>query len=145
MPAKSVLFDLKCKPIYEFGANHRNVAIFNPQGRIVCIAGFGNLAGDMDFWDLVSFEKISTIPKSGATFFEWAPNGKNFLTATLSPRLRVDNGYKLWHYNGYEIYREEFKELYQVQWRPLISSRYPAMRSLSPKNEKDVQEKPGNV
>ena len=27
---------------------------------------------------------------------EWAPDGRHFLTATIAPRLNVDNGYQIW-------------------------------------------------
>lgn len=27
---------------------------------------------------------------------DWAPDGRHFLTATVAPRLRVDNGYQIW-------------------------------------------------
>jgi translation initiation factor 2A len=50
MPAAATLFDLAAKPLLSFGAAHRNVASWAPHGRFLAIAGFGNLAGDMDFW-----------------------------------------------------------------------------------------------
>ena len=30
---------------------------------------------------------------------EWAPDGRLFLTATVAPRLRVDNGFHLYRYS----------------------------------------------
>lgn len=27
---------------------------------------------------------------------DWAPDGRHFLTATIAPRLNVDNGYQIW-------------------------------------------------
>lgn len=41
----------QAEPIFEFGEAHRNSISWSPHGRFVCLAGFGNLAGDMDFWD----------------------------------------------------------------------------------------------
>ena len=29
---------------------------------------------------------------------DWAPDGRHFLTATVAPRLNVDNGYQIWRY-----------------------------------------------
>ena len=49
--AKATLFDSKCNAIFDFGAAARNTVCWAPHGRFLCIAGFGNLAGDMDFWD----------------------------------------------------------------------------------------------
>ncbi len=52
MPATSVIYNKDCKPFYEFGKHHRNTIRYSPFSRFVMIAGFGNLSGEMDFWDL---------------------------------------------------------------------------------------------
>eukprot|EP01089_Gocevia_fonbrunei_P021978 TRINITY_DN870_c0_g1_i2.p1 TRINITY_DN870_c0_g1~~TRINITY_DN870_c0_g1_i2.p1 ORF type:complete len:374 (+),score=64.96 TRINITY_DN870_c0_g1_i2:83-1204(+) len=52
MPAKTAIFDQKCVKIadlYPEGAP-RNTAKFSPCGRMLCSAGFGNLAGHVDIW-----------------------------------------------------------------------------------------------
>jgi translation initiation factor 2A len=61
MPAKATLFDHRASPIYELGSEARNQVKFNNTGRLFFIAGFGNLAGDMDIWDRRSFKKIITM------------------------------------------------------------------------------------
>jgi len=43
MPAKAVLFDLKCNPIFDFGAHHLNLARYSPQGQRKDLL-FGSLA-----------------------------------------------------------------------------------------------------
>ncbi|EPB68811.1 hypothetical protein ANCCEY_12095 [Ancylostoma ceylanicum] len=57
------------------------------------------------------------------TLFEWAPDGQHFLTATTTPRLRIDNGYRLWHYSGKLInevlYDSPNEELWEVKFRPM--------------------------
>ena len=133
MPSKSVMYDLKCNLIFDFGSNHRNTAKFNPQGRLLCLAGFGNLAGDMDFWDCKQLKKISSVQDNSTTYYDWSADGKHLLTATLSPRLRVDNCFKIWHYHGSVKQKKEFKELYQVGWKPFKDPElaFP-MRDLSP-------------
>lgn len=45
MPAGAVLFNNKNEPVYEFGKMHKNTVAWNPQGRFLCLAGFGNLNG----------------------------------------------------------------------------------------------------
>jgi len=50
MPAVASLFDLNAKQVFNFGSAHRSIVSFAPHGRFLCLAGFGNLAGDMDFW-----------------------------------------------------------------------------------------------
>ena len=40
------MFNVKCDPIHEFGENHYNEILFNPQGNMVGLCGFGNLRGE---------------------------------------------------------------------------------------------------
>jgi translation initiation factor 2A len=131
MPAKATLYDHRSKPVHDFGINPRNFVRFNPQGRTICIAGFGNLNGTIDLWDRKTLKKINTFSAPNASHCEWSPCGRYLLTATLTPRLRVDNGFKLWHHTGTLIYEESVEELYQIAFRPEPASRYP-MRSVSP-------------
>ena len=51
MPAKTTLFDKKCKPIYDFGSGPRNTVEWSPFSRFLVIGGFGNLPGDIEFYD----------------------------------------------------------------------------------------------
>jgi len=52
MPAMASLHNgITAEPIFLFGNAHRNTISWAPHGRFVCIAGFGNLAGGMSFWD----------------------------------------------------------------------------------------------
>ncbi|ORX91387.1 translation initiation factor eIF-2A [Basidiobolus meristosporus CBS 931.73] len=132
MPAKATLFDHRANPVHQFGALPRNFVKFNPHGRIICIAGFGNLAGTMDLWDRKTLKKIATIEASGAAFCDWSPDGRHIMTAVLSPRLRVDNGIKIWHHTGVLVYNQDMKELYQVGWRPDPIHWYPERSALSP-------------
>ncbi|KAL9631152.1 MAG: hypothetical protein Q9164_006041 [Protoblastenia rupestris] len=119
MPAKATLFDTRANTIHTFPLRPRNTILFSPHGRHVLIAGFGNLAGQMDVYDLKKNNtKICTIEASNASVCEWSPDGKHILTATTSPRLRVDNGVRIWHISGGLMYNEDLQELYHVTWRP---------------------------
>jgi translation initiation factor 2A len=51
VPAQTALFNAKGEQQFQFGMAHRNTLSWSPHGRFLCIAGFGNLAGEMDFWD----------------------------------------------------------------------------------------------
>lgn len=118
MPAKTVLFDQRVRPLHDFGASPHNFISFNPQGRIIALAGFGNLAGKIEIFDRRTLTKVSTIDAPNTSYCEWSPDGRFLLTATLSPRLRVDNGIKIWHCSGPLMHVQLTEELYQVAWRP---------------------------
>eukprot|EP00929_Paragymnodinium_shiwhaense_P108509 TRINITY_DN74828_c0_g1_i1.p1 TRINITY_DN74828_c0_g1~~TRINITY_DN74828_c0_g1_i1.p1 ORF type:complete len:727 (+),score=153.67 TRINITY_DN74828_c0_g1_i1:98-2278(+) len=107
---------------------HRNEIRFNPFGSLVCLAGFGNLAGQIDFfcrlederpWEKCSYERVSSCQAACAVNSEWAPDGLHFLTAVLAPRMRVDNAVTIWNaLLGKEVCSEKFEELFDAQWRP---------------------------
>ena len=127
MPAKATLFNVRAVATHSFALKPRNTILFSPHGRFVLVAGFGNLAGQMDVYDLEKDRtKICTIEASNASVCEWSPDGKHILTATTSPRLRVDNGVRIWHISGGLMYNEDLQELYHVMWRP----QDPAMQPL---------------
>ncbi|XP_053315863.1 eukaryotic translation initiation factor 2A [Spea bombifrons] len=129
MPAKATVFNLKCDPIFDFGTGPRNAAFYSPHGHILVLAGFGNLRGQMEVWDVKNYKLISKPTASDATFFSWCPNGEHIVTATCSPRLRVGNGYKIWHYTGTLLHKYDVPantELWQVSWQPFSSGVFPA-------------------
>lgn len=126
MPAKTTIFNLRAVATHSFPLGPRNTILFSPHGRFVLVAGFGNLAGQMDVYDLEkNYNKVATIEASNATVCEWSPDGKHILTATTSPRLRVDNGVRIWHVSGNLMYNEDMNELYQVCWRPQSTTQHP--------------------
>ncbi|KAI1791621.1 translation initiation factor eIF-2A [Ganoderma leucocontextum] len=58
MPAKTMLFDQRARSLHDFGTAFCNFIAFNPQGRLLAIAGFGNLAGKVDIYDRRTLSKI---------------------------------------------------------------------------------------
>jgi uncharacterized protein with WD repeat len=114
MPAKAVLFDQRVNPIHSFDSHPWNFISFNPQARLLALAGFGNLAGKIDVFDRRTLQKITTIDAPNTSYCEWSGDGKSLMTATLSPRLRVDNGIKIWHCTGPLMHVHPIEELYQV-------------------------------
>lgn len=115
MPAKTVIFDQRCKIISDFGLNPRNTIAYNPQGRLLLVAGFGNLAGQVDIYDRQTLKKVVTLEAPNTVHCEWSADGRYLLCATLSPRLRVDNGIKIYHFTGGLLHVEPIEELYQVR------------------------------
>lgn len=59
MPARTQLFDMKNKPVHSFGHGPRNFIKYQPQGKLLLSAGFGNLAGGMDVWDVSTRNKVA--------------------------------------------------------------------------------------
>lgn len=126
MPCNATLYDAKAIPIFEFGAAPRNHVSWSPHGRFLCIAGFGNLRGDMDFWERNKLKKMGSSNSNSATCFAWSPDSRYFFTATTFPRLRVDNGFKVFKYDGTgPIYQEDRAELYDMKFRPALPGYYP--------------------
>ncbi|KAL9098631.1 MAG: hypothetical protein Q9163_005750, partial [Psora crenata] len=131
MPAKTTLFNKQANPIHTFSLSPRNTILFSPHGCFLLIAGFGNLAGQMDIYDLGNDRsRICTIEASNASVCEWSPDGRHILTATTSPRLRVDNGVRIWHVRGGLMYNEDLSELYDVTWRPQPTTQHPLSNNL---------------
>ncbi|GAA5888749.1 hypothetical protein JCM6882_002835 [Rhodosporidiobolus microsporus] len=132
MPAKTVIFDTRVKVISDFGLNPRNFLAYNPQGRLLCVAGFGNLAGQVDIYDRQTLKKVVTIDAPNTVHCEWSPDGRYLMCATLSPRLRVDNGIKIYHFTGGLQHVESIEELYQASWRPANPQFWPMSGPLEP-------------
>ncbi|KAK2753833.1 hypothetical protein FQN55_000197 [Onygenales sp. PD_40] len=133
MPAKTTIFNTRAVATHSFALGPRNTIIFSPTGKFVIVAGFGNLAGQMDIYDLEKdYKKVATIEASNASVCEWSPDGKYILTATTSPRLRVDNGVRIWHVGGGLMYNEDMSELYNVCWRPQSATSHPPENPFHP-------------
>ncbi|MEW5320441.1 MAG: hypothetical protein WDW38_011515 [Sanguina aurantia] len=126
MPSKVTLFDAKCKAVYDLGTGPYNLVWWNPFGRFLAVAGFGNLPGDILFYD----KKTSGVMKqmgavrSPAVTGDWSPDGRHFLVATTAPRLRVDNGFKVFTYYGEQVSSQAVPVLYQASWRPAPEGTY---------------------
>lgn len=132
MPAKTGLFDQRARTLHDFGASPHNFITFNPHGRLIALAGFGNLAGKLDVIDRRTLTKVCTIDAPNTSHCEWSPDGRFLLTATLSPRLRVDNGIKIWHCSGPLVHVQATEELYQASWRPTPVDAVPAFGQAMP-------------
>ena len=104
------------KASFLFGHAHRNTIAWAPHGRFLCLAGFGNLAGGMGFWDK---NKLKLIPgcttnnndslnvtgqlrAEAVVGYGWSPDSRVFCVSTCTPRMNVDNGIRLFTYAGQE-------------------------------------------
>ncbi|XP_048439634.1 eukaryotic translation initiation factor 2A [Pyrus x bretschneideri] len=144
MPAKATVFDKKCNPLLELGTGPYNTIRWNPKGKFLCLAGFGNLPGDMAFWDYIEKKQLGTTRAELSVTSEWSPDGHYFMTATTAPRLQVDNGIKIFHYNGSLFFKKMFDKLYQADWKPESPDRFGDIAELvkSIESLKVVETKP---
>ncbi|KAF7634921.1 eIF2A domain-containing protein [Meloidogyne graminicola] len=121
MPSKVTIFNMRGDIIWDIGQGHRNEVHYNPQSTILVTCGFGNISsGRMEFWNLATRKEISQFCVPHTTHFGWAPDGQHICTSTTAPRLRTDNGYRIWTYQGIKIdeYLYEKEELWEIKWRP---------------------------
>lgn len=79
---------------------------------------------------------ISSIKAPCTTECRWSPCSTYIMTSTLTPRLRQDNGWKIWTPEGNLIKEVDVGELYHTNWRPVSASRYPFK---APTNQTFVQ------
>merc|ERR1740124_640883 len=91
-PSRTALFNDKCEMTFDFGEAPRNTISWSPHARFLAIAGFGNLSGELSFWDRKTLKCLGTVEAHMTVSYEWSPDSRHFLTAILFPRLRVDNG-----------------------------------------------------
>lgn len=134
MPAKATLYNMKGEPVFDFGTAMRNEVHFSPYGNILALCGFGNLRGGVEFWSVKGERKlINKLLAEDTTYFEWAADNEHFLTATTAPRLRVNNGLKIWDYLGEVSFaqgvredssdgRSKAGELWEACFRPSAAS-----------------------
>lgn len=133
MPAKATLFNSKCKPLFDFGSGPKNCIRWNPHGRYILLAGYGNLPGDMEFWDRKELKLVGSTKAPCTVTAEWAPSGRVLLAATTAPRLQVDNGIKIFKYDGTLLYAQPYPLLFQAEWCLLGADAFPD-RPPSPKS-----------
>lgn len=121
-----MLFDNKCNPIFEFPVGSKNHVRWNSQGSLVAFGGFGNLAGHVEVWSRSgAIRRVGHFQSQGAAICEFSPNGAALLTAVLTPRLRVDNSFKVWNWDGTLIGTTPYGELYSAMWRTADTKLFP--------------------
>lgn len=120
-PATITLYDAEGRPTFEFGKLHRNTIRYSPFGNFVCIGGFGNLVGEMDFWDKKEMRQLGKCKAHCAVACEWAPDGRHLLAGVLFPRVRVENEVKLFDYYGNLLKHTKLHEyeVYALEWKPV--------------------------
>lgn len=131
MPASTSFFDARGNHIHSLDPASRNTIIYSPHGKYILVAGFGNLPGEVDILDRQDkFKRVAHFQASNTSVCKWSPDGRYILTATTSPRLRVDNGFKIWYVNGDLVYQSQYDVLNSVDWRFQPLSDFPPLGAI---------------
>lgn len=121
VPPRIALIDSNCQIVHSFGEMHVNQIHFNPFGNLVIFAGFGNLRGGLSVYNAEKKVLLNQLTSPDTTWINWAPDGVHLLTAVTSPRMRVGNCLRVWHYSGKlikEITYPDGDSLLRSIWRP---------------------------
>lgn len=118
MPASIDTFDRNGNKIYSYPKSYYNMIQYNHFDSYIAFAGFGNLSGDIEVWDLKTKYKIGKCVADASHVLQWAPDGVSFMTACVNPKLRVDNNIQVWSVRGDRNQIVDFveTELYRVCW-----------------------------
>lgn len=112
---------------------HRNTIRWDQSGSMAFVAGFGNLAGEVDFFGRTSqgLKRLASAAAPCTVSATWAPGGRHLLTAVLAPRMRVDNSLTVWSaFTGAKVAEMAFDELLEVQWQPVPDTAGPSADEL---------------
>ncbi len=118
-PSVATLYDKNGNPLFEFGKRYRNTIRICPFSQSVLIGGFGNLAGEVDLWNLDTHKEQGKTKAYCTVGVEWAPNGKHFISAVLYERVKVDNELRIYNAKGKLVCSEKFGELYSADWKAI--------------------------
>ncbi|EDW40592.1 GL24803 [Drosophila persimilis] len=78
------------------------------------------------------------MPSKDTTVLEWHPNGEWFVTATTAPRLRISNGFKVYHYSGallHETMWPQSQELLGIEWQQYADKTFSEPKITKAKHE----------
>jgi translation initiation factor 2A len=116
-PAKTNIYDNQAKFIKEICTSKVSTIRISPDSRILCLAGFGNLNGDIELFNLADYTIIGKTKLYCGVSLNWSKDSKFLIGAVLSPRVRVDNEYRVFSYHGEEVVCEKFNgEIYECDW-----------------------------
>ena len=122
MPSMTSVFEMmpngRCILRSELGPLARNTVRFSPDSRVLFVGGFGNLAGDMDFFDTTNFAVLGRANAHTTTQWEWSPDGVFLACGVTAPRRHMDNGFHIFTVTGQLVYSQAVPELYDFAWQP---------------------------
>jgi len=116
-PSKTHLYNNASKFLKEICVSKVNTIKISPDSKMLCLAGFGNVNGDIEIYRLSDYKIIGKTKLYCGITLNWSLDSRFLLGAVLSPRVRVDNEYRIFSYNGEEICSEKFGgEIYECEW-----------------------------
>eukprot|EP00771_Trimastix_marina_P003966 gnl/Trimastix_PCT/689.p1 GENE.gnl/Trimastix_PCT/689~~gnl/Trimastix_PCT/689.p1 ORF type:complete len:670 (-),score=136.95 gnl/Trimastix_PCT/689:30-2039(-) len=128
MPARATMFTAAGALVRDLAVRgSRNTISWSPRNRYFLMGGFGNLAnGEIEIWDAEGMHCVGYATYPWACCISWSPDSSYIAAAVVSPRLRVDNGIKIFRLNGEEVWSLQPEALYDLVWRPAPSTSFPA-------------------
>lgn len=95
MPSHTVLYDKQGEPFMVVLKDPKNSVFWSPNGDFLAIAGFGNLNGEIQIWDVAKKILLGKCQHGDAGDLEWAPDGRHFVTKVEYRFLREGNQYRV--------------------------------------------------
>ena len=96
-----------------------------PRGRLLFLDGFCDLVAKIDIFDRHTLNRAYSIDVPDTFYYFRSPDRCFLLIATLSPRLLVDNGIKIWHATGLLVHAQAVEELCHASWCPTPVDQMP--------------------
>ena len=103
------------------------------------------MTGSISFFDVSNINTPTLIGEATAfatSYHAFSPDSRYFIAATLSPKLRIDNGFKMFTYNGELLSKEDQNEMYKIQFDPMPED-YQIERFDLVKRKADKKASPG--
>lgn len=110
-PSYVTTYNFKLEVIDKYPQGIRNRIKFNEYESFVAMAGFDQLAGDVEIWDVEKKRKLNSVNELGASKIEWETNGSFFYVSTFK-LLVDDNRIVKYDYYGRKIQTEKFEVLH---------------------------------
>ena len=114
MPASIDIFNVKCDVTFSFPEEYRNYCKFSHNGQFLAVAGFGNMPGEVEIYATKDFKRIGEFKAACTSELYFSNDNQTILTATFYRRLKVDNGFTIWHPFGAKLEHYPKKQLFAV-------------------------------
>lgn len=95
-----------------------NLLFWSPRGHHIVIAGFANLGGTLEFFNVDNLETMRADTHFSMTDLMWDPSGRFVATSTSYWGQKLDNGYTIWTFQGQQLFHVTKDKFYQLLWRP---------------------------